>query len=480
MSPAGICGGLPKWALRSPSVVEIVVVGAGAAGCALAGRLDERGRDVLLLEAGSGQRPPEVRDVASLAATVPGHPWNWAHPALLRTGTPALVPRGRGLGGSTAINGATWLRALPADAGDWGVPGWSWAELLPYFRRAERDLDEHGAAHGDDGPVPVRRPAGALRHPTVDRFLAAANRIGFPAEPDKNGAGPPGAGPVPSNSEGGVRIDAATAYLGPHVRVRTDAAVERVLLRGGRATGVQLAGGEVLEAGEVVLAAGAVASPQLLLRSGIGPAGAHELPVGQGFSDHPAVFLPMRDTDPPAHPHAPSAQVALDLDTGADPAGDVGILQFVRPFVPGGDLHLMCLLGRPDGRGELTLDPRDPAGPPLIEYRYLRAESDRRRLRHAVRTAAELLRAGLGIRTAPDGDVLGVDHRLDGWIADHLTTAVHLCGTAAIGRVVDAELRVLGVAGLRVADTSVLPAVPRRGTAATAVAIGEKAADLLS
>ncbi len=241
-----------------------------------------------------------------------------------------------------------------------------------------------------------------------------------------------------------------------------------------------LSDGEFVEADEVVLAAGAVATPQLLLRSGIGPAGPHELPVGQDFSDHPVVYLPMRDTDPPAHPHAPGSQVALDLDSGADPAGDVHVLQFVRPFVPGGDLHLMCMLGRPDGRGELTLDPRDPSGPARIEYRYLRAESDRRRMRHAVRTAAELLRAGLGTRTAPDGDVLGVDRRLDGWIADHLTTAVHLCGTAAIGRVVDAELRVLGIAGLRVADTSVLPAVPRRGTAATAVAIGEKAADLLS
>ncbi|MGI5126785.1 GMC family oxidoreductase [Pseudonocardia sp. CA-107938] len=457
-------------------MAEIVVVGAGAAGCALAGRLTSRGADVLLLEAGGRERPPEVLDVASFAATAPDHPWNWAYPTLLRAGTPAIVPRGRGLGGSTAINGAVWTRAVPADADGWGVPGWTFAELLPYFRRAEHDLDVSSPVHGDAGPVPVRRPSGALRHPTVDRFLAAADRLGHPAEPDRNAGGPPGAGPVPSNSVDGVRVDAATAYLGPDVRVRTGALVERVLLRGDRAVGVELAGGEVVEAGEVVLAAGAVATPQLLLRSGIGPTGAHELPVGQGFTDHPAVFLPMRDTDPPAHPHAPGAQVALDLDSGADPAGDVWVLQFVRPFEPGGDLHLMCALGRPDGRGELTLD---VSGAPRIEYRYLGLESDRRRMRHAVRTAAELLRAGLGTRTAPDGDVLGVDRRLDGWIAAHLTTAVHLCGTAAIGQVVDAELRVLGIAGLRVADTSVLPTVPRRGTAATAVAIGEKAADLL-
>jgi choline dehydrogenase len=245
----------------------------------------------------------------------------------------------------------------------------------------------------------------------------------------------------------------------------------------------------VVEAGEVVLAAGAVGTAHLLLLSGIGPpddlraAGVpvvRDLPdVGRGWSDHPAVFVPFTTADPPAHPHAAPGQAALDLDAGADPAGDVEVLLFVRPFVPGGDLHLMCLLQHPDSRGRLTLTSPDPRVPPQIAYGYLRTEHDRRRLRHAVRTGAELLRAGLGTRVAPGGDVLGTDRALDGWMRDHLTTAVHMCGSAAIGPVVDPHLRVHGVAGLRVADTSVLPLVPRRGTAATAVAIGEQAADLL-
>jgi len=196
-----------------------------------------------------------------------------------------------------------------------------------------------------------------------------------------------------------------------------------------------------------------------------------DLPVGEGWSDHPAVYLPFRSDDPPAHPHVPSAQVALDWDAGADPAGDVEVLLFARPFVPGGDLHLMCALQRPDSRGVLDLD--------RISYGYLRTEHDRRRLRHAIRTAADLLRAGVGTRTAPDGDVLGNDRTLDAWIRAHLTTAVHLCGSAALGRVVDPQLRVLGIENLRVADTSVLPTVPRRGPAATAVAIGEAAAALI-
>ncbi|MHA6779586.1 GMC family oxidoreductase [Pseudonocardia saturnea] len=463
-------------------VWDVVVVGGGSAGCALAGRLGER---ALLLEAGPVEPLPELCDATSLAATAPDHPRNWAFPAELRPGQPHVVPRGRGLGGSSAINGANWVRATRAE--DWG-PGWTWDDLLPYYERSESD-----PLHGTTGPVPVRRPAGDLLHPAADRFLSAAAALGFPAEPDKNAGAAPGVGVVPTNSVDGVRISAATAYLqgatllradgtvlrrlfaggsGAGPFVRGDAPVDRILFDGTRACGVVLDGGEAIEAGEVVLAAGAVATPRLLLRSGIGPGGDRvDLPVGRDWSDHPAVFVPFTDDDPPPHLHAPGSQVALNLDAGADPAGDVEVLAFVRPFHPGGPRHLMCALQRPDSRGELTAD--------RISYGYLRTEHDRRRLRHAIRTAAELLRAGVGTRLEPGGDVLGNDRTLDGWIAAHLTTSVHLCGSAGVGRVVDAELRVLGVDGLRVADTSVLPTVPRRGPSATAVAIGEKAAELI-
>ncbi|QNG55435.1 GMC family oxidoreductase N-terminal domain-containing protein [Pseudonocardia petroleophila] len=443
-------------------VRDVVVVGGGSAGCALAGRLGPR---ALLLEAGPVSGLPELLDATSLAATAPDHPRNWAHEVLLRPGRPAVVPRGLGLGGSSAINGANWVRATRSE--EWG-PGWSWDDLLPFYERSESD-----PLHGTTGPVPVRRPSGDLLHPAASRFLDAARRLGFAAEPDKNAGAAPGAGVVPTNSVDGVRIDAATAYLGGEggPAVRGDAPVDRVLFDGDRARGVLLADGEVVEAGEVVLAAGAVGTPRLLLRSGIGPGLRVDLPVGVDFSDHPAVFLPFAADDPPAHPHAPGSQVALNWDAGADPAGDVEVLAFVRPFAPGGPLHLMCALQHPDSRGLLTLD--------RIEYRYLRTEHDRRRLRHAIRTAADLLRAGVGTRVGPDGGVLGNDRTLDAWIADHLTTSVHLCGTAAIGRVVDPALRVLGVEGLRVADTSVLPTVPRRGPSATAVAIGERAAELV-
>lgn len=497
---------------------DVVVVGAGSAGCALAARLALRtGRLVLLLEAGSGDLADP--DVGSLAATAPGHPRNWAHPVELAPGLPGVVPRGRGIGGSGAINGAVWTYVTPSDARDWNMPGWSYPMMRYWYAMAERE-----PVFGTDGPVPVQVASGPLLHPSAERFLTAAASLGFAEEPDKNAGGPPGAGLVPSNSRDGMRIDPARAYLStpllpgsqridappgePELEggasplgrqrvwhldpqliveprapvVRANSTVVRVLVQHGQTFGVELAGGERIPAEEVVLCAGAVGTPRILMRSGLGPADilrtagidVHaDLPdVGRGWSDHPAVFLPFHTEDPLPHPHAPTAQAALNWDAGADPAGDVEVMLFTRPFVADGDLHLMCALQQPDSRGTIDLD--------RISYDYLRTEHDRRRLRHALRMAAELLRAGLGARTAPGGDVLGNDRALDEWIAANLTTAVHMCGSAALGRVVDAELRVQGVAGLRVADTSVLPLSPRRGPAATAVAIGEKAAVLMS
>jgi predicted dehydrogenase (TIGR03970 family) len=486
---------------------DVLVVGAGTAGCALAARLADAGRTVLLLEAGpvpagAGDWPAEVRDPASLAATAPGHPLNWDLAAEVVPGRAVRVPRGRIAGGSSALNAAVWLRATRADLDGWaaaGNPLWAHEAVLPAFRRSETDAD-FGASpvHGTGGPVPVRRLPETS--PLAGAFAAASAELGNAWVPDKNDEAGPGHGPIPFNVDDGVRINAAMAYLAPRrglpaLTVRGGVVVRRILVERGRAVGVLTDDGPI-RAGEVVLSAGAVGSAHLLLVSGLGPAAdlgaagidvVADLPVGAASSDHPLVYLPYRPV-----PGLPAAALPLHGVLHAPvTGGEVEVLPWLRPF--GDDPEPLVGIGlqRPLGRGRLTLDPRDPAGPPRLEYRYLAEEADRRGLREGVRLAAALLGTAAFAGTAAPSTALPEavrddDAALDGWIAGRIGTAVHLSGSAPMGpdgdpaAVVDQHLRVRGVAGLRVVDTSVLPAVPSRGTAATAVMVGERTAELMA
>lgn len=501
---------------------DVVVVGAGTSGCALAARLADAGRRVLLLEAGADHArpadfPAELLDPATMAAAVPGHPANWALTGTLTPGLDVPVPRGRVVGGSSALNAGSFLRGTRADFDGWAAAGndlWSYDRVLPAFRRLEADADfSTGPAHGSDGPMPVQRPRGDS--PPAAAFAAAAGELGFPAEPDKNADGPPGYGPVPLNVSNGVRVNTAMAYLAPRrgdprLTVRGGVRVRRVLVEGGRATGVETADG-VVRAGEVVLSAGAVGSPHLLLLSGIGPADdlraagipvAVDLPgVGADFTDHPNVYVGYRPADPLAPPTGglPLDGVLHVTSAGSALPGDLEILPWLVPFsrITGGparphadELVVGVGLQAEESRGRLTLETADPDGQPRLEYRYLTADADRRRLREGVRLTAELLRCravapSVGSRTGPADDDLRDDGALDRWVRTHLTTAIHLAGTARMGpdrdpgAVVDQLLRVRGIAGLRVVDTSVMPRVTTRGPAATAVMLGERAAELM-
>lgn len=502
---------------------RVIVVGGGGAGIPFAVRLAKSaGVDVLLLEAGPGWRGPaeaparysaHLSDASTVAQAMPGGPLAWTYETRLFPGRDHRIARGRLLGGGTAINGAYFMRAHPEDFSGWAETAgseWTYASALPALKRLERDLDFPGdALHGADGPVPVARPPG---DDAITRaFLDATGVAGHPLIADKNGEGQAGVGRLPLNVDGGKRCGTAAAYLAgsaiPGLTIRGNADVHRVLFKGKRAVGVEIHEDGTLRreyADEIVISAGAIETPRLLLRSGVGSARAShsghakvvvDLPgVGQGLSDHPAVMIDWLPQETAVNRRSPlSWTAALNFSApGGSERGDLELLLAIMPnthIISGefahGPISLRVALQTPKSRG--TVHPEN--APSDVDYRYLESVDDRTRLRYGVREALQLLtsRAFADVAAeinAPVAALLVDDGAADDWIRTRLSTSLHASGTARMGRegdplaVTDPHGRVHGVERLRVIDTSLLPTVPSRGTAATAVFLGERLAEL--
>ncbi len=521
---------------------DVVIVGGGTAGSVLASRLAENANtSVLLLEAGPdypdpAQLPDEIKFGHTRFAESPDSEHNWALRGTITEEQGEIhVAQGKVIGGGSSINGQAMQRGFPEDFDSWSSLGndeWSYAKVLPYFRKSEHDLDTRDDFHGTEGPMPVRRRQSGPWPDIQKAFHAACLEAGFGTTEDTNGPNPSGIGVSPSNNLDSMRMSAAMTHLNPvrhrlNLTVRGGVFVRKILIKDLKAIGVEAeSGGQVfnLEADRVVLSAGAIKSPHLLMLSGIGPEdqlqlfgipAVHELPgVGQNLWNHPSAQITFKVKEGITLAAADAADavhfVLHHTSQGSSAINDMvlrtGPVVEERPErVPGsrtrylnGEVppdrvaRISCTLGLPDGSGYVRLASTDPGVQPSFNYRYLQHPNDIRRVREGLRFAIKLLQSDsykdvADHRIHPTDDILADDDALDLWIRQTVGTARHVSGTCKMGpdsdsmAVVDQYCRVKGVQGLWVADASVMPRVPRSGGAhATVVMIGERVVDWIA
>jgi choline dehydrogenase-like flavoprotein len=517
-------------------IFDYVVAGGGTAGCVLANRLSTAaGVTVALVEAGPPDDDPAIRVPAMVAKAIgnPRQSWGYQTVPQRQVDNRVLpVPRGRVLGGCSSINGMVYFRGHAREYDEWQQPGWSYADLLPYFQLLENYEAAHTPQRQRGGPVNVidiPKP-----NPLVGRFLAAADTLGLPRCTDFNGGNPEGFGPRQAAIRNGRRESGVTAYLKParrrpNLKIVTGALVTRVLFEGRRASGVEIERGgarSIVQARrEVIVACGAYGSPQLLQLSGVGDAAGLQsvgiaplldLPaVGRNLHDHPAASIAVRTANTESYglswrtvPRSVliAAQYLL-LRSGplASNVFEANGFMRSRPEVDRPDLQIIFMpahrnasghwlpLGhgygiifvnlRPASRGSVTLASNDPHDKPAIDFNFLAAPGDLEVLVRGFEVARSMLAAPsfapLAGREISPGPQVRERAQIEAHIRSSLVTVHHACGTCRMGDVVDASLRVRGIDALRVVDASVIPTVIAGNSNIPVNAVAERAADLI-